>query len=1080
MYYRERVGVAVQRMKGSIIPVLVCMMFLFSPFLSVLAGTQEAPTTTRRDVSARADTQVVFFNATNSSGLGYGSRSRVAWGDYNNDGFDDILFDGWSLWRNNGDGTFSVMDYVVNLYRPGSRGGVWGDYDNDGYLDLYQMHGAEGDDVLFHNNWDGTFSDVTSQAGQISDKNLPSEGAAWGDYDRDGHLDLYVANYEWPPDSGNGTQDILYHNNGDGTFSNVTAKAGIGPEVECGRGVSWADYDDDLWPDIYVANYRLDPNFLWHNEGNGTFTNVAPALGLDGDGGLGYYGHSIGADWGDIDSDGDLDLFVANLAHPRYIAFSDISKIYTNNGPSDYTFQDVQLQTRGITYEETASDPAFGDYNNDGSLDLYITSVYDGRPSYLYMNDGTGRFSDVTASTETMTYNGWGAAWSDYNNDGTLDLIVGSGNASQFKLFQNTGNSNHWFRAELKGTTSNSFGIGARIELEYNTTKMIREVQAGTGTTSENHIGAHFGLGSWNGQVDVTIKWPSGILQTVRGLDVDQVRTFIEPPAMTDFVVRSVTYDGADVNGTVTEGTLVHFKVLAENRGTVNGSASFELSVSGFGIVGTYPLINDLGLFMTDTFYINWSSASMKGERTVTITIVDASPADSNPSDNKWTKSFHVNQRPISTIVSIEPPVAYQKKDNIEFKGSGFDDGYVVDALWVSSIDGELSHLMNFTLPASELAVGTHTVRLRVKDDHGAWSNNASKSLVVDPPVQNKRPLATIKSIEPSPAKLGDVVEFQGEGSDPDGRVLGYRWTSSLDGQIGTERIFSTSSLTLGEHTISLVSMDDQGAQSLPATSVLVVKPSNIEPIALIDSIEPNPAKEGEKVRFQGRGEDTDGTIRSYVWTSSIDGVFSYDYVFSKSDLSIGKHRIGLKVKDDTGAWSSEAFEDLEVLAVNKIPIVNITSIEKRSDGSYRVKGTAEDKDGQLVGVQIMVGSGIWYDATPLSADWSLWYYDIKPGTLELASGKYIVRARAYDGKDYSPEDTRDTNIEAPPTGPAALTKLIEDTLLGKNVPCLLGVVFFFIILVIFVWGWSGTRGPPPEPISKRPLPKKGKARSRR
>jgi hypothetical protein len=1071
--------VSAERMKESLIPVLVGMMFLFSPLLSVLAGTQEVPLTTGRDVTSRADTKILFYNATNSSGLGWGSRSRVAWGDYNNDGFDDLLFDGWSLWRNLGDGKFTNVDPIVNLYRAGSRGGVWGDYDNDGYLDLYQMHGAEGDDLLFHNNWDGTFTDVTFQAGQISDKNLPSEGAAWGDYDKDGYLDLYVANYEWPVDSGNGTQDILYHNDGDGTFTNATTQAGIGPEAECGRGVSWADYDNDGWPDIYVANYRLDPNFLWHNDGNGTFTNVAPALNVAGDGALNYYGHSIGADWGDIENDGDLDLFVANLAHPRYIAFSDISKLYTNNGAPDFTFQDVAIQTRGITYEETHSNPAFGDYNNDGSLDLYITSVYDGRPSYLYMNDGKGRFTDVTANTQSMTYNGWGAAWSDFNNDGFLDLVVGSGNASQFKLFQSTTNLNHWFKAELRGTSSNSFGVGARVELEYNGTKMIREVQAGTGTTSENHIGAHFGLGSWSRPVNISIKWPSGILQTVRGLNVDQDRTFIEPPAMTDFLFKSVTYDGADSNGTITEGTNVHFKVSVENRGNVKGDASLELSVSGIGTIETYPLIKDLGTSQTGNYNLNWSTANMKGDRTVSLELVAATPADSNPSDNEWTHDFHVNQRPLASIVSIDPPVAYQKKDAIEFRGTGSDDGYLVGALWYSNIDGELSYLMNFTIPASDLGVGTHSILFRVKDDHGVWSNNATKTLVVNPPVQNKRPLATIVSVEPSPAKFGDVVEFVGEGSDPDGRVTSYRWSSSIDGLIGTDRIFSTSSLSVGEHTITLVTIDDQGAQSLSTTTTLIVKSANIAPIAIIDSIQPSPAKEGEKVRFQGRGQDQDGTISSYVWTSSMDGVFSYDYDFSKSDLSIGKHRIGLKVKDDSNVWSEEVFEDLEILAVNKVPTVTIMNIVKRDDGSYRVSGTAEDKDGPIVTVQVMVGSGIWYNAVPQSADWSLWYYDIKPGALELSSGTYLIHAKAYDGIDYSTEDTRETKIEAAPAGPALVTKLILDTLLGKNLPCLLVVVVIIIILVGVVW--SRLRAPRPGPLTKspRPRPKKGKARSK-
>jgi len=339
--------------------------------------------------------------------------------------------------------------------------------------------------------------------------------------------------------------------------------------------------------------------------------------------------------------------------------------------------------------------------------------------------------------------------------------------------------------------------------------------------------------------------------------------------------------------------------------------------------------------------------------------------------------------------------------------------------------------------------------------------------------------LATIKSIEPSPAKFGDVVEFVGEGSDADGRVTGYRWTSSIDGPLGTDRIFSTSSLSVGEHTISFMTIDDQGAQSFATTTILIVKSANTAPIAIIDIMEPNPAKEDEKIRFQGRGQDQDGTIESYVWTSSLDGVFSYDYDFSKSDLSIGLHKIGLKVKDDSKDWSVEVFMDLEVVAVNKVPTVSITSIEKRDDGSYRVKGTAEDKDGQIVSVQIMVGSGLWYNGVPQSADWSLWYYDIKPGALGLSSGKYIIHAKAYDGKDYSQEDTRQASLEAAPEGPAVIAKLISDTLLGKNLPCLFGVVVIIIILVALVWSKLGAPKPPTGPKTPRPLPKKGKARSK-
>jgi len=1067
---------SIERAARTAIASLVCTMFLLTALMPVIADADAGPThSTISSADSRASGPVVFVNVTNSSGLGWGSRSRVAWGDYNNDGFDDLLFDGWSLWRNNGNGTFTSMDAIVALYRAGSRGGVWGDYDNDGYLDIYQMHGHEGDDRLFHNERDGTFKDVTSKAGQISDKNLPSEGAAWGDYDRDGYLDLYVANYEWPVDSANGTQDILYHNNRDGTFTNITAAAGIGTEAMCGRGVVWGDYDNDGWPDIYVSNYRLNPNFLWHNNGNGTFTDVAPTLNLAGDGGLGYYGHSIGSDWGDIENDGDLDLFVANLAHPRYIAFSDISKLYVNSGAPGYTFQDIPIQARGIAYEETHSNPVFGDYDNDGFLDLYITSVYDGRYSFLYKNDGNGRFTDVTTQSKSVVDNGWGAAWSDFNNDGFLDIVVGSGNATKFRLYQSGGgNGNHWFKAELRGTSSNSFGVGARVELEFNGTKMIREVEAGTGTTSEDHIGAHFGLGDWTGEVNVTIKWPSGVLQNVTGLSVDQDRTFIEPPARTDFRFVSVTYTGPDASGNIVEGSPVNFTATIENLGTVKGDGDLQLSVSGSGIVGTFPAMRGLGVYQAERYFVNWSTSGMKGPRTVTLAIVDADPEDSHPSDNEWSHDFYVNQRPVANIVSIDPPVAYQKRDTVEFTGSARDDGKIIDALWTSDLAGDLSHAMNFSMDASALSAGVHNIAFRVKDDRGAWSANATKTLMIEPPIENKLPVATITSIDPNPAKPDEPVTFEGSGSDPDGKVTSYRWTSSIDGFLSSSRRFSTNALSVGNHTITLVAIDDKGGQSEPATAMLTVKPANLRPTADIELIQPNPATEGDKVRFQGRGTDPDGTVEGFVWTSSMDGVISNDYDFSTTDLSVGQHTIGFKVKDDAGAWSPEVFATLDILPLNVKPTVTITVIEKRGDGSYRVKGTAEDTDGKVVLVQVKVGQGSYVNALPQADDWSIWYYDIVPKDLSLSAGKYTVLAQSFDGKDRS-DEAQDTvtittscslGVGSSCSPGDQLVRTFNDALAGNNMPCLLGAIVIIIILVTVIW--NAFRSPPAPPPAKR------------
>ena len=243
------------------------------------------------------------------------------------------------LYKNNGDGTFSDVSDAAGVSGLGSNGGLWADFNNDGALDFFAMvNSLTENDKFMQSNGDGTFTDITATALLPGDFDYwPTEGAAWGDYDKDGYIDLYLANYEMPGEElANGTPDKLYHNNGDGTFTDVAESLDIDPgdtteDRRCGRGVNWGDFNDDGWPDIYVSNYRLDPNFLYMNNGDGTFTEVAEEKGVKGYQSQGAWGHTIGSAWGDFNNDGYLDLFNANLAHPRFAAFSERAFVAATN-----------------------------------------------------------------------------------------------------------------------------------------------------------------------------------------------------------------------------------------------------------------------------------------------------------------------------------------------------------------------------------------------------------------------------------------------------------------------------------------------------------------------------------------------------------------------------------------------------------------------------------------------------------------------------------------------------------------------------------------------------------------------------
>ncbi|NQT34085.1 VCBS repeat-containing protein [bacterium] len=436
-----------------------------------------------------------FHNVNEETGVR--GMSRIAWGDYDNDGWEDMLVQGRLLFRNLGDGTFAEVgeDAGISQDNP-SNSGTWGDFDNDGWLDIFTTtSNLNVEDRLYHNNGDGTFSFANNEY-WLNNGRDETQASGWGDADGDGNLELYIANSElWNDGNPIFYRDYFYRfDTIDNIFIDETPP-GIEDNRHYGRGVAWCDIDMDGDMDIYISNYRLHPNYLLINWGDFIFTEEAAHRGVQGVRVQGAYGHTIGSSWADYDNDGDFDLFVANLAHPRYLAFSDKCMLYRNLGEeAEWTFEDVR-EDAGIAFDETASSPAWGDYDNDGWLDLFVSSVYEGRQPYLYRNQSDGTFINVNypAGFHTECYNSWGVAWCDYDHDGDLDIAVGGGHGG---LFQNSGDIGHWIQIELRGVTSNRFGFGSQASVHSGDLHMLRQVEGGMGTGGcQNMFALHYGLG---------------------------------------------------------------------------------------------------------------------------------------------------------------------------------------------------------------------------------------------------------------------------------------------------------------------------------------------------------------------------------------------------------------------------------------------------------------------------------------------------------------------------------------------------------------------------------------------------------
>ena len=496
----------------------------------------------------------------------------VAIFDFDGDGYEDLYFVNGAdmpslektgpqyknhLFRNNHNLTFTDVTEKAGVAGSGYGMGVAvGDFDNDGRPDLFVT--SVNENKLFHNNGDGTFTDVTAKAGVsgglFAGKKMWSVGAAWVDYNNDGLLDLFVANYcQWDPNNEtpcalNGTRvfcnprmykplpNTLYRNNGDGTFTDVSVETGFAAHPGRGMGVAVADFDGDGFPDIFVANDDL-PNQLFHNKGGKSFEEVADETGVSlTEGGNVISG--MGVDFRDLFNRGLPDIWITAIEKQTF-------PLFKNLGHGQFAEGTAMAGLGLATAEMSGWSNAIVDLDNDGWKDLYVarSNVLDnvaeftqrpyGEPNTVFRNLGTGKFQDVTSTSgpafQLPSVNR-GAAFGDLDNDGRMDLVVNVLNGKA-KVFHNTTkNDNHWVLLKLTGVKSNRMGIGAQIRvtlengsIEYN------HATTSTGYASSSDPRVHFGLGSSRAAKEIQVLWPSGRKQVLHDVAADRVIEITEP-----------------------------------------------------------------------------------------------------------------------------------------------------------------------------------------------------------------------------------------------------------------------------------------------------------------------------------------------------------------------------------------------------------------------------------------------------------------------------------------------------------------------------------------------------------------------
>jgi hypothetical protein len=486
----------------------------------------------------------------------FSSGGGAAFLDYDQDGFIDIYacsgtwlegisksekpdeLPGNRLYHNKGDGTYEDVTKKAGVGGPWySMGVTVGDFNNDGYPDIFISN--YGPNVLLKNNGNGTFTDVTRRANVGGGKKC-SVGAAWLDYDNDSYLDLYVGNYlefdpnykyYYAPDGFPGPlaydsqKDVLYHNNGDGTFEDVTDKMGITDVDGRAMGVAAADYDQDGFEDIFVANDHT-LNYLWHNEGGKKFvdrgTMSGTAFSQAGEATV-----SMSVDFADFNGDGLLDIFKSDDSY---------CSLYENLGNGVFSDKGVSSGISMAAAQFVGWSSSFVDYDNDGDVDIFKTNgalkhLY-GQEDQMFNNDGTGKFRDVSLELGKYFQRelvGRGACLGDYDNDGDMDIFIVNLNDRCVFLRNNKGNQNNWLTLNLIGTTSNRDGVGARVKLTFGGKVQTAQKKSTTGYLSQNDPRMHFGLAKNETADRIEITWPSGKSQVLENIKANQILNITEP-----------------------------------------------------------------------------------------------------------------------------------------------------------------------------------------------------------------------------------------------------------------------------------------------------------------------------------------------------------------------------------------------------------------------------------------------------------------------------------------------------------------------------------------------------------------------
>jgi PKD repeat protein len=889
-------------------------------------------------------TNVTFTNVSSSAGLSGLNANFLAWGDYDSDADQDLLVQGSILYRNNGAPKWDFTDVTSAAGLSGGfTSGTWADFDNDGWLDFYA---AGGTDRLYKNDGDGTFTDVTVPAGNVRDP-YPSCAAGWGDYDRDGFVDLYVANGE---DWNNGNPlyypDILWRNDGDGTFSDVTVAANVseGNHPYYGRGVAWADWNNDGWIDLYVSNYRLSPNYLYVNDHDGTFTEMGKQLEcagvLDPDRfedataqqyyGQRYwgpqYGHTIGSAWADFDNNGDLDIWATNLVH-KYVGptgipsmpydirgyVCDDSNMFRNAGAPYYNFTDIR-STSGIatkpiggsgTYQgdELFDGVAWGDIDNDGDLDLWIPQVYDLNYaySYLYEQDGAGNgsmhWTDRASALGMRVYNTYAGVWCDYDNDGDLDLLTagkapfvaeGSG-TYQLHLYRNSGNANNWLDVRLAGTDCNRAAIGARVTVKAGNLTQLRQVEGGMGCHgSQNSMVQHFGF-DWRTSIDwVEVEWPCGRMERFTGVGINKMLNITESA----LPVPRVTTAAATPSDAA-EDELVRFTATASVSGGTIASWQWDYTSDNFWD------------FETNSF----SSASIPFQENGTY----------HARLRVWSdKGIGAKYGPIVVTVRNLPPVADAGADRtaemdtaVPFNGNGSSD--TETDIWKGLLynwsfgDGASRNWSRDPLANHTYAKpGKYEVRLAVRDDDGA--EGAATANV------------TVTNVPPSAGAMADrtamedeSIDFSGTGSDTatDRARLQYKW----DFGDGNGTAYGSSAKTThaysqkGIYTAVLSVRDPNLAVTTAPVNITVLNPAPA--CEIMPEFRDRTFNEDQSVVFDGTGTDNPSDLASLVYSWDFGDGTATDWSPATPASHVytiaGAFNVTLTVKDgdgDTG-WAA-------------------------------------------------------------------------------------------------------------------------------------------------------------------------------